>query len=123
MQYNNECMACKYKWMSLLRATICPTCSGSSVFSKAESVNTPRVIPTYGTTQPTVAEPSPEKVDQRKVPPQYGMDRALATGCACDGSYKHCKYGRKSPYDEGCTYHRFGIMCDKVVTSDGKEIN
>jgi len=53
--------------------------------------------------------------DQRKAPTAYGLDRELSTGCKCNGNYKACLYGVRAPSDERCRYHRFGIMCDKLI--------
>ena len=57
-------------------------------------------------------EPLP---DQRKIPAAYGIDRELSTGCKCNGNYKACLYGVRAPSDKRCRYHRFGIMCDKLI--------
>jgi hypothetical protein len=76
-------------------------------------VKTPKVIPTYGQTQPTVA-PTIEKPDCRD-------QGDILTGCNAN-EYTDCKYGKKGK-DHACWYHRFGLMCDKVVLKDGTEVN
>ena len=78
------------------------------------------IIPTYGTTQPHVL-PTIQLEDQRRLP-LYG-ERALATGCKCNGDSKHCCWGKDSKHGGNCKYHRFEIMCDKLIGKDGKEIN
>ncbi|MHA2402436.1 MAG: hypothetical protein ACXADH_05535 [Candidatus Kariarchaeaceae archaeon] len=71
--------------------------------------------------------------DQRRLPvnyPQSGGGRDLSTGCRVDGVWKDeagnktCMWGDKSSGDKHrCMYFKFGCMCDKVVGTDGKELN
>jgi hypothetical protein len=66
------------------------------------------------------------KEDGRKQPasyPQGTEGRDLATGCKHCGKWEQCTFGVKSPHGNDCAYWRFGIMCDKIVSSDGKEYN
>jgi hypothetical protein len=71
--------------------------------------------------------------DARKLPmnyPQGGGGRDLSTGCRIDGNFRdpagnlQCCWGQPSSGDKHrCMYLKFGIMCDKLTASDGKEIN
>ena len=126
MTMDNECVACGYKWQTTYRPVNCARCGNATVFSTvvvpsaAQIVNEPRIIPTYGTTQPNVL-PTIQLEDQRRLP--LDGERALATGCKCNGDSKHCCWGKDSKHDANCKYHRFEIMCDKLIGKDGKEIN
>jgi hypothetical protein len=125
MTYDNECIQCKHTWQTGYKPMMCARfgCASTTLKSVLQVPNTaPATTPTWGATQPTVAEPTPTLSDQRKTSLTYGPERELATGCNCDGKYKECLWGRKASYGEGCAYHRFNIMCDKV-THNGKSIN
>jgi hypothetical protein len=86
------------------------------------------ICPDWRPQQPIRIETIPiiPKEDGRKLPiayPQLGGERDLSTGCKFGGEWERCTFGRKSSHDPGCTYHRFGTMCDKIVSKEGKEYN
>jgi len=69
----------------------------------------------------------PAKSDHRVVPIGHGGE--LVTTCGCrlatnNFRQKDCKWYAEVQHITGhCKYDRFGILCDKVLDSNGKEIN
>ena len=123
MNFENECMKCKYKWRSISKPVSCISCGSIGLFSNIIVPNAivtaeppiDNVLPSYGETQPTVATTT-DLTDCRS---RDGM----ATGCNSH-YWTDCKYGKKPKNSEGhCWYYRFGLLCDKVTLSDGTEVN
>jgi hypothetical protein len=55
------------------------------------------------------------------------LDDSICTKCGVRTTptlFESCRYGKVAVSGDGnCNYLRFGFMCDKLVASNGEEIN